>query len=57
MTVYAHNRKLLVQEGQTVRQGQPIAEMGSLGAGKTALYFEVRAGGKSVDPMRFLPAR
>jgi lipoprotein YgeR len=57
MTVYAHNRKLLVKEGQTVRQGQPIAEMGSLNGERPALYFEVRAGGKSVDPMRFLPAR
>jgi lipoprotein YgeR len=57
MTVYAHNRKLLVKEGQNVRQGQTIAEMGTLDGGKPALYFEVRAGGKSVDPMRFLPAR
>jgi murein DD-endopeptidase MepM/ murein hydrolase activator NlpD len=56
MTVYAHNQKLLVKEGQAVKQGQKIAEMGSH-LGKPALYFEVRAGGKPADPMRYLPNR
>jgi lipoprotein YgeR len=56
MTVYAHNQKLLVKEGQAVKQGQKIAEMGSH-LGKPALYFEVRAGGKPADPMRYLPSR
>jgi murein DD-endopeptidase MepM/ murein hydrolase activator NlpD len=31
MTRYAHNSRLLVREGQQVRQGQQIAEMGSTG--------------------------
>ncbi|RYF53052.1 MAG: M23 family metallopeptidase [Comamonadaceae bacterium] len=57
MTIYAHNRKLLVKEGQTVKQGDRISEMGTQTNGKAALYFEVRAGSQPVDPMRFLPAR
>jgi len=57
MTIYAHNRKLLVKEGQTVKQGDRISEMGTQTNGQAALYFEVRAGSQPVDPMRFLPAR
>ncbi len=57
MTIYAHNRKLLVKEGQTVKQGDRISEMGAQANGQAALYFEVRAGSQPVDPMRFLPSR
>ena len=56
MTVYAHNSKLLVKEGQAVKRGEKIAEMGSH-MGKPALYFDVRAAGKPADPMRYLPSR
>ncbi|MEQ4617726.1 MAG: peptidoglycan DD-metalloendopeptidase family protein [Corticimicrobacter sp.] len=57
MTVYAHNRRLLVKEGQRVTQGQRIAEMGSSGASQVGLYFELRQDGKAIDPARALPAR
>jgi murein DD-endopeptidase MepM/ murein hydrolase activator NlpD len=57
MTIYAHNRRILVKQGQTVRQGEKISEMGPQPDGRVALYFEVRAGGTPVNPTRLLPAR
>lgn len=57
MTVYAHNRRLLVNEGAQVRQGQQIAEMGDSGASQVGLYFEVRHNGEPIDPLRMLPKR
>jgi len=57
LTAYAHNQKLLVKEGQTVAQGQKIAEMGNTDSNRTMLHFELRYQGKSIDPMRSLPAR
>ncbi len=58
LTVYAHNRVLLVKEGQSIKKGQQIAEMGNSDVtGRHAmLHFEVRYKGRSVDPMRYLPA-
>lgn len=57
LTIYAHNRKLLVSQGQRVTQGQKIAEMGNSDSKQVALYFELRQGGKPVDPARALPPR
>lgn len=58
VTVYAHNRKNLVQEGDKVRQGDPIAEVGNTGRSTGPhLHFEVRIDNKPVDPMKYLPAR
>ncbi|WP_175899460.1 peptidoglycan DD-metalloendopeptidase family protein [Burkholderia vietnamiensis] len=57
LTAYAHNRALLVREGQSVTQGQTIAEMGSSDSDRVALHFELRYGGRSIDPARYLPAR
>lgn len=57
LTIYAHNRRLLVKAGQRVTQGQKIAEMGDSDGKQVALYFELRQGGKPVDPGRALPAR
>ena len=57
MSVYAHNSKLLASEGQSVKQGQKIAEMGSSDTDRTQLYFELRYNGKPVDAMRYLPKR
>ena len=59
LSAYAHNRKLLVAEGAVVEKGQKIAEMGRSGTGidRVMLHFEIRADGKPVDPMSFLPAR
>ncbi|AYY58655.1 peptidoglycan DD-metalloendopeptidase family protein [Burkholderia multivorans] len=57
LTAYAHNRALLVKEGQSVAQGQTIAEMGDSDSDRVALHFELRYGGRSIDPARYLPAR
>ncbi|PCE27213.1 peptidoglycan DD-metalloendopeptidase family protein [Burkholderia ubonensis] len=57
LTAYAHNRALLVKEGQSVTQGQTIAEMGNTDSDRVALHFELRYGGRSIDPSRYLPAR
>jgi lipoprotein NlpD len=55
LTAYSHNRRLLVKMGDTVRQGQQIAEMGNENNDRVAVLFEVRRDGKPVDPMPFLP--
>lgn len=57
ITIYAHNRKLLVVEGQRVRQGQNIAEMGDTDTSQVQLYFELRHDGQPTNPVRMLPAR
>lgn len=57
LSAYGHNRKRLVQEGQRVKAGQPIAEMGSTGAPRDELHFEIRRNGRPVDPQQYLPAR
>ena len=55
LTAYAHNRKLLVKDGDAVRKGQKIAEMGSSDADRVKLHFEVRRDGNAVDPAPYLP--
>ncbi|WP_339083550.1 peptidoglycan DD-metalloendopeptidase family protein [Pseudomonas sp. TMP9] len=57
VSAYGHNRRLLVQEGQKVKAGQKIAEMGSTGTDRVKLHFEVRRQGKPVDPLQYLPKR
>jgi len=57
LSAYAHNKTLLVKEGQQVKAGQKIAELGRTGTKKNELHFEIRRNGKPVDPMRFLPKR
>lgn len=48
LSAYAHNAKLLVKEGDKVKAGQQIAEMGSSGANRVMLHFELRKRGKPV---------
>ena len=55
LSAYAHNREILVKEGQLVTRGQKIAEMGNTDADQVKLHFEIRQRGKPVDPLRFLP--
>lgn len=55
-SVYAHNREILVKEGQSVTRGQKIAELGDTDAGTPKLHFEIRKSGKPVDPARYLPS-
>mgnify|MGYP001764986524 CR=1 FL=1 len=57
ITVYAHNRTVLVKQGQSVKRGQRVAEMGKSGTDRTKLHFELRRQGTPVDPMRYLPTR
>lgn len=55
MTVYAHNRRLLVSEGQRVIRGQKIAESGRSGtAAQPQLYFELRKDNQKVDVSKYL---
>ncbi|SET53486.1 lipoprotein NlpD [Nitrosomonas marina] len=56
LSAYAHNSKLLVKEGESVVQGQKIAEMGDTDTDTPQLHFEIRKHGKPVDPLEFLPA-
>ena len=57
LSAYAHNRKILVKEGQQVTRGQKIAEMGKTDADAVKLHFEIRKQGKPVDPAIYLPKR
>ncbi|WP_181799945.1 peptidoglycan DD-metalloendopeptidase family protein [Marinobacter pelagius] len=57
LSAYAHNRKILVQEGEDVNAGQVIAELGSSGAERPMLHFEIRKNGNPVDPLHYLPPR
>lgn len=57
ISAYAHNDRFLVSEGERVKLGQAIALMGASGTDREKLHFEIREGGKPVDPQRFLPAR
>ena len=57
-TVYAHNEENLVRVGEHVRQGEPIAKVGS--SGRTSgpnLHFEVRKNNIARNPIYFLPSQ
>jgi len=54
LTAYAHNSKLLVKEGDSVRKGQKIAEMGDTDTTSPKLHFELRVNGKPVNPTPYL---
>jgi lipoprotein NlpD len=54
LTAYAHNRTLLVKEGDAVKKGQKIAEMGDTDATSVKLHFELRVNGKPVNPTPYL---
>ena len=57
LSAYGHNDELLVTEGSTVRAGDPIARRGSSGTDGVKLHFEIRRGGRPVDPRDLLPPR
>lgn len=55
LSAYAYNERLQVKEGDDVKRGQHIADMGRSAKGQTMLHFEIRRDGKPVDPLRYLP--
>ncbi len=56
-TLYSHNRKNLVEVGETVKKGQAIAEVGSTGRSTGPhLHFEVMKDNQHINPVRFLYA-
>ncbi|WP_457667535.1 peptidoglycan DD-metalloendopeptidase family protein [Thiolapillus sp.] len=55
LSAYGHNSSLLVKEGDRVKRGQHISNMGVTNQGKSLLYFEVRRYGKPVNPLAYLP--
>ena len=56
LTYYAHCSKLLVNVGENVTQGQPIAAVGSTGRSTGPhCHFEVRYENKPIDPLCYLP--
>lgn len=59
LSAYAHNDQIRVREGQKVKRGQHIADIGSSGsrANVTKLHFEIRRNGQSVNPIKYLPKR
>lgn len=54
LSAYAFNRKILVKEGETVKEKQKIAEMGKTKGGNGRLHFEIRKKGRPIDPLKFL---
>jgi len=57
LSAYAHNKVRLVKEGEQISRGQRIAEMGRNPAGDQLLHFEIRARGKPVNPLAYLPKK
>ncbi len=56
VTVYAHNQKNLVREGERIRRGQVIARVGQTGrASGPHLHFEIRKDNLARNPLRHLP--
>ena len=55
LSAYAYNDKLLVKEGDSVKAGQKIAEIGRKDKLSPRLHFEIRKNGKPVDPLKYLP--
>jgi lipoprotein NlpD len=55
ITVYAHNKDIVVKEQQQVTRGQKIAEVGASDAERPKLHFQIRKGSAAVDPLLYLP--
>lgn len=57
LSAYGHNRRRLVEEGDRVRAGQTIAEMGRNERNEIMLHFEIRNNGQPADPLGYVPRR
>ncbi|MEA3277037.1 MAG: peptidoglycan DD-metalloendopeptidase family protein [Pseudomonadota bacterium] len=55
LSAYGFNRRLLVKEGERVKRGQSVAEVGQASGGEYLLHFEIRKNGVANDPLRYLP--
>ena len=51
LSAYAHNKKIFVRNGEWVKKGQVIAEMGGTGTDIVKLHFEIRRAGKPINPL------
>ena len=54
LSVYGHNEEIFVKEGQSVEALEAISTMGSSGTDTIKLYFEIRKGGQSVNPLSYI---
>lgn len=50
LTAYSHNKINVVKEGDKVKRGQKIAELGKTESDRPLLHFELRKNGKPMDP-------
>ena len=57
LSAYAHNQQIFVRENQSVKAGQRIASMGSTGANRVFLHFEIRRAGQPINPLPRLKKR
>jgi septal ring factor EnvC (AmiA/AmiB activator) len=57
VTAYGYNRQALVREGQHVRAGEAIAELGPRPDGRARLLFQVRRGNEALDPAPMMSAQ
>jgi lipoprotein NlpD len=57
LSAYGHNRRRLVAEGDRIRAGQAIAELGRNDRNEAMLHFEIRVQGQPVNPLEYLPPR
>jgi len=55
LSAYGHNRAILVKEGEQVKSGQVLAEIGSSDGSQEMLHFEIRKNGKPENPLLYLP--
>lgn len=55
LSAYAQNKNLLVKEGDIVKKGKKIADIGVNNEHKFLLHFQIRKNGKPIDPLRYLP--
>lgn len=57
LSAYAHCDKIYVKEGDVIKRGQKIADVGSTGTDRARLHFEIRYRGAPVDPLDYLPKK
>lgn len=57
LSAYGNNRTIRVKEGDKIRRGQTISEVGKTASAVEMLHFEIRRDGKPEDPLRHLPSR